>query len=101
MRPILLALCFVGLIGCSTPNPVPKATASAYEQVTCGMTRDQVYALLGQPESVEPAGDLMHCRRATWSIPHGVHGVGHWTILYTGDTVGTVKTCHATIGLSH
>ena|SRR5690242_4505372 len=95
MKNIILTLCVVGLAGCSTPNPNPKATEAAYDKVKCGMSRDQVYSLLGHPESVEPEGDIMHCRTATWSIPHDTHGSGHWTVMFTGDTVATIKTGHA------
>jgi hypothetical protein len=101
MKYIALAVCVGVLSGCSTPNPSPKATAAAYEQVTCGMSRKQVYELLGQPQSVEPAGDIEHCRSATWGIPHDSHGWGHWTAAFTGDIVTEVKMGNATLTISN
>lgn len=84
------------MAGCSTPNPNPSSTAAAYSQLNCGMTREQVYALMGQPRSVDPAGDVGHCRRATWGIPHDSHGWGHWTVNFAGDTVAGISTSQAT-----
>ncbi len=98
---IALLLAVILAAACSTPNPNPDATVSAYEQVQCGMTRDQVYALLGDPRSTEPAGDVAHCRKATWGIPHGSHGWGHWTVIFQDDTVTGVETGHATVSASH
>jgi SmpA / OmlA family len=97
MKNIVLALGFVLFVGCSTPNPNPKANYAAYEQLKCGMSREQVYELLGQPQSVQPQGDIAHCREATWGIPHDAHGRGHWTLTFAGDTVTKVKTGHAVI----
>ena len=65
------------------------------------MSREQVYALLGQPQSVKPAGDVEHCRTASWGIPNDAHGQGHWTVVFTGDTVTTVDTTLATYAVSH
>ncbi|HEX3797651.1 MAG TPA: outer membrane protein assembly factor BamE [Verrucomicrobiae bacterium] len=83
----IILLVLVIASGCSTPNPSAKATQAAYEQVKPGMSRQQVYALLGQPRSVRPEGDIDHCHTAVWGIPHGSHGWGHWTIEFSGDTV--------------
>ena|ERR1700677_203660 len=91
MKYIILALLVIAS-GCSSPNPNPNATAAAYEQVKVGMSRQQVYALLGQPRSVQPEGDVDHCRKAVWGNPHDSHGWGHWTIKFTGDTVTDINT---------
>ena len=95
----MLAVCVVGLVGCATPNPNLRANGAAYDQVACGMSREQVYALLGPPRATQPAGDIDHCRTATWSIPHHAHGWGHWTVAFAGDTVTWVETDHATVTL--
>ena len=97
MKQILLILSAVWLAGCSTPNPTPGATAAAYEQVKCGMNRQDVLALLGPPQSFQPGGDVNRCESATWSIPHDAHGRGHWTISFTGDTVTGVDNAYATV----
>ena len=98
---IVLIVCALGLTGCSTPNRNPKATTAAYEQVKGGMTRDQVYALLGQPQWVEPEGDVAHCHTAKWTIPHNSHGWGRWIITFDGDAVTGVNHYDATISFSH
>lgn len=95
LKRIALAVCIIGLSGCGTPNPSPKATAAAYEQVKSGMSRQEVYALLGPPRSVKPAGDVDHCQSATWGIPHDSHGWGHWTVYFGGDAVSGIDTGHA------
>jgi hypothetical protein len=100
MKYLAFSLCFIGLLGCSTPNPNTQATLSAYEQVRSGMTRSEVYTLLGQPQSVEPAGDAAHCRKATWSIPSESRGRGHWTVTFAGDTVTGVKSSRAIVSVS-
>jgi hypothetical protein len=104
MKYIVLAVLIVAS-GCSTPNPNPKATTVAYEQVKIGMSREQVYALLGQPKSVRPSGDIDHCQTATWSIPHDANGWGHWTVKFSGDTVSDISTTattgSASASLSH
>jgi hypothetical protein len=100
MRHIIIVLCLLGLVACSTPNPNHLATAAAYEQVRCGMARAEVYALLGEPRSCDPAGDVAHCRQAKWSIPHKSRGSGHWTVTFAGDTVTGVKTSHAIVSVS-
>ena len=92
----MLAVLVAALAGCSTPNPNPAATAAAYGQVKVGMTRQQVYALLGPPRSVRPAGDVEHCQTAKWSsIPHdsrGWHcGWGSWKVEFTGDKVSDIS----------
>ena len=96
MKYIALVILIVAS-GCSTPNPnpSPKATAAAYEQVKLGMSRQQVYALLGQPESVQPSGDFDHCRTATWGVPHDSHDSGHWAVGFSGDTVSEINTVAA------
>jgi hypothetical protein len=91
MRYAVFVVLVAALCGCSTPNPNPAATAAAYDQVKVGMTRQQVYALLGPPKSVRPAGDMEHCQTATWGIPHGTHGWGHWKVKFTGDSVSDVS----------
>jgi hypothetical protein len=91
MKHTIMVLCLVGLVACSTPNPNHHATADAYQQVQCGMARTEVYALLGEPQSCDPAGDVAHCRQATWSIPHKTRGRGHWTVTFAGDTVTGVS----------
>src|SRR5690349_3865425 len=100
MRYAVLLLLAAVLSGCSTPNPHPTATGSAYDQVKVGMTRQQVYALLGPPRSVRPAGDVEHCQAAIWGIPHDSHGWGHWTVKFNGDTVSDVSASHATVSAS-
>src|SRR5690349_15067858 len=89
MKHILFAVLAVSLLGCSTPNPNPKATEAAYHQVKAGMTREQVNALLGPPKTVRPAGDVDHCQIAKWGIPHDVHGWGSWKVTFSGDTVAS------------
>jgi hypothetical protein len=89
MKYIMLAILAVSLSGCSTPNPNPKATKTVYDQVKIGMTREQVYALLGPPKTVRPAGDVEHCQIAKWGIPHDVHGWGSWKVTFSGDTVAS------------
>ena len=96
MRYVVFVVLVAALNGCSTPNPNPAATAAAYEQVKVGMTRQQVYALLGPPKSARPAGDLEHCQTATWSIPHDSHGWGVWKVKFAGDTVSDVSPNQAT-----
>jgi hypothetical protein len=96
----LLAVCVVALSGCSTPNPSPKATDAAYEQLNRCVSREQVYALLGPPQSMQPAGDVDHCRTATWSIPHDARGWGDWTVTFAGDTVAGVKEGRAIVTIS-
>ncbi|EEF60156.1 outer membrane protein assembly factor BamE domain-containing protein [Pedosphaera parvula] len=91
MKYILFAVLGVSLLGCSTPNSNPKATAAAYDQLKVGMTREQVYALLGPPKSVQPMGDVEHCQIAKWGIPHDVHGWGSWKVTFSGDTVTDVS----------
>lgn len=98
---IVIGVVVLAVSGCSTPNPNTEATASSYEQVKVGMSREEVYALLGEPRSTEPVGDVEHCRSATWSIPHGSHGWGHWTVTFTQNTVTGVKTGHATVSGFH
>ncbi len=92
----LLAVILLALVGCGTPNPNPQATEAAYQQVKPGMSRREVYALLGPPKSVEPAGDIAFCRVATWSIPHDSHGWGSWKVTFIGDNVSDVSESHAT-----
>lgn len=91
----MFAVLGVSLLGCSTPNPNPNATAAVYEQVNVGMNRAQVYALLGPPKTVRPVGGVEHCEIAKWPIPHDVHGWGGWKITFSGDTVTEVSTSHA------
>jgi len=98
-RPVI-ALCAMLLAGCSTPNPNPKATAAVYEQIQSGMTRRQVYDLLGPPRSVNPPGDFWRCQSAMRSIPHDSHGSGHWTVYFGGDTVASVDHIAATVTIS-
>jgi hypothetical protein len=100
MKSIVLAVLVVAS-GCSTPNPNPKATTAAYEQVKIGMSREQVYALLGQPKSVRPSGDIDHCRTAIWSIPHDSHGWGHWTVKFSGDMVSDMSNTAATYSATY
>jgi hypothetical protein len=95
MKHIAAAVWLVLMVGCSTPNPHPTATTTAYEQVKAGMTRAQVYALLGPPKWVQPAGDIEHCEKARWGIPHDQHGWGRWTVTFDGDKVSGVSTSHA------
>lgn len=97
MKAIIFAIGISALSGCSTPNRNPSATDAAYEQLKGGMTREQVYALLGQPKSVQPPGDIAHCQTATWSIPHNSHGWGHFTITFDGDGVVGINYARATI----
>jgi hypothetical protein len=87
MKSIVFAVLVIALSGCSTPNPNPAATEAAYGRVRVGMTRSQVYALLGPPKSVRPAGDTEHCRTAKWSIPHDSRGWGSWKVTFSADTV--------------
>jgi hypothetical protein len=98
---IILIVCALGLIGCSTPNRNPKATTAAYEQLKYGMSREEVYALLGQPQSVEPVGDVAHCHTARWTIPHNSHGWGRWTITFDTDAVTGIKHNNATVSFGH
>ncbi|HEX3799745.1 MAG TPA: outer membrane protein assembly factor BamE [Verrucomicrobiae bacterium] len=101
MKYIILAfLIIASTSGCSTPNPSTKATQAAYEQVKPGMSRQQVYALLGQPRSERPEGDIDHCHTAVWGIPHGSHGWGHWTIEFSGDTVTGVTSGYVHVSAS-
>jgi hypothetical protein len=100
MKIIVLAFFLIAITGCSTPNPHSSATNAVYEQVTTGMTRTQVYALLGPPRSVRPGGDVDHCKSAIWGIPHNSHGWGRWTVHFDGDTVSEVSTAHATTSFS-
>jgi hypothetical protein len=100
MKHLAFILCLVGVVGCSTPNPNAQATQSAYEQVRCGMSRSEVYTLLGQPQSVVPAGDAAQCREATWSIPKDSQGHGHWTVTFAGDTVSGIKSRRAILSFS-
>jgi hypothetical protein len=103
MKYIVLALSLVAIAGCSTPNPHSSATNAAYYQVTMGMTRAQVYALLGPPRSMRPGSDFDHCKSATWGIPHNSHGWGRWTIRFDDDAVSKISTAHAitTFSTSH
>ena len=102
MRRFLISLCVAGfLAGCSTPNPNPAATTSAYAQVQCGMTHQQVFALLGPPRTVRPPGNVDRCQSATWSIPHDAHGVGHWTVYFIGDSVSSVNNAYAVMTLGY
>lgn len=87
------------LAGCSTPNPNPAATSNAYAQVQCGMTHQQVFALLGSPRAFKPPGNIDHCQSATWSIPHDTHGVGHWTVCFIGDSVTSVDNTYTVMTL--
>jgi hypothetical protein len=96
MKYIMFAVLGVSLMGCSTPNPNPKATAAVYDQIKAGMSRGQVYELLGPPKSVRPAGDVEHCKIAKWGVPHDSHGWGGWKVTFSGDTVTDVSTSHAT-----
>src|ERR1700744_193041 len=93
---ILFALLVASLCGCSTPNANPKATAAAYDQVKVGMSREQVYSLLGSPKSENPAGDLAHCQTAIWGMPHDGRGWGHCKVDFNGDTVSGVDTSYLT-----
>ncbi|HYG33268.1 MAG TPA: outer membrane protein assembly factor BamE, partial [Clostridia bacterium] len=97
MKNIILVLLLTFLAGCSTPNPTSHATAAAYDQVKVGMSREQVYALLGPPKKVRPAGDAEHCRVAIWGIPHDTHGWGRWRVKFNGDTVTDVGTSQAIV----
>ncbi len=101
MKNILFAALLVLLSACSTPNLSPQATAATYEQVKSGMSRDQVYSLLGPPKSVRPKGDVAHCQIASWGIPHDSHGWGRWKVKFSGDTVTEVSTVHAVTSYSH
>ncbi|MDD5138721.1 MAG: hypothetical protein PHY43_00500 [Verrucomicrobiales bacterium] len=91
MKLLIFAFCVTLLIGCSTPNPDPGATAVVYEQFMHGIDsgqvyrRQDVYILLGKPHSVKPPGDIYHCRTATWKIPHDVSGWGHLTVVFSND----------------
>jgi hypothetical protein len=97
----IFALLFAALLaGCSTPNPNPSATANAYEQVKQGMSRQQVLALLGTPRTFKPPGNFDQCESATWSIPHGSHGFGHWIVYFSGDSVTGVGYAQATVTFS-
>src|SRR5579872_5880001 len=87
IKNVFLALCIAVMAGCGTPNRNPGATSAAYEKVKCGMSRKEVFELLGPPRSVQPDGDIEHCQSATWGIPHDAHGRGHWTVNFAGDTV--------------
>lgn len=100
MRRILFAILAVVVVGCSTPNPHPGATEATYEKVQAGITRQQVYELLGPPKSVQPRGNVEHCQTATWGIPHNCHGWGYWKVEFAGDTVSGVSTCRATVSAS-
>ena len=101
MKYIMLAVLGVSLFGCSTPNPDPKATEAAYDQVKVGMSREQVYALLGPPKSVRPTGDVEHCKIAKWGVPHDGHDWGVWKITFSGDTVTDVSTSETTASASY
>ena len=104
MKYIMLAVLGVSLLGfgCSTPNnPNSKATEAAYEQVKVGMSREQVYALLGPPQSVRPAGDVEHCKIAKWGAPHDSHGWGVMKVTFTGDTVTDISTSQTTASASY
>jgi hypothetical protein len=90
-----LAVMFAA-VGCSTPNPHPQATAEAYKKVQVGMTRHEVYALLGAPRSTRPAGDIQQCEIAVWGIPHDSHGWGRWKVVFDGDRVSDVTPLEAT-----
>lgn len=74
------------LAGCATPNPYPPATLLVYKQVQQNIMngrfydRREIYALLGEPSSFHPPGDINHCHTASWKIPHGTHGWGHLKI---------------------
>ena len=81
------------LSACSTPNANPTATAAAYEQIKVGMTRAQVYALLGPPKTVQPTGPTEVAR---WGIPHDRHGWGTSKVTFENDKVTKVSSNHAT-----
>lgn len=89
--------------GCSTPNPNPGATAVIYEQFERGMksnqvySRQDVYALMGRPYSVEPPGDIYHCQTATWKIPNDVSGWGHLTVVFSNDIAFSYDTAQMTV----
>src|SRR5262249_40583086 len=90
MKYILYVVLGISLLGCSTPNPNAKANTAAYNQVKVGMTRAQVFELLGPPKTTEPADDVDHCKIAKWGIPHDAHGWGGWKVTFSGDTVTDV-----------
>lgn len=85
------------LAACSTPNPRPGASDTAYDRIKEGMSRHEVYELLGPPRSTSPAGDADHCQTAIWSIPHNSRGWGRWTVNFNGDVVASVGTDHAIV----
>ena len=89
---------FLGLPSASTLNAQPLAAGLG--QYRFGMTRQQVYELLGLPRKVRPVGDVEHCQTAVWGIPHDSHGWGHWTVKFNGDTVSDVSATHATASAS-
>lgn len=97
MKGILVLLGAVLLTGCSTPNPYPHATSEAYAQVKPGMSRQQVFEMLGTPRSFRPPGNINLCESATWSIPHDSHGFGHWTVHFAGDSVASVSEAQAMV----
>jgi hypothetical protein len=97
MRTHLFIVSLIFLAACSTPNPRSGASDAAYDRIKEGMTRHEVYDLLGPPCSTDPTNDADHCRTATWSIPHNSRGWGHWTVNFNGDVVANVDTDHAIV----
>ena len=97
MRIYIFMASLILLTACSTPNPRPCADDAAYDRIKPGMTRHEVYELLGPPRSISPANDMNHCETAIWSIPHNSRGWGHWTVTFTGDLVASVDTSHAIV----
>ena len=84
-RAIAILLLTVALAACS------KATPENYAKLDAGMTRDQVYAILGTPDDISShAIGGLTTESATWKGPHNtieVRFVGDK--LLTRDIEGT------------
>jgi hypothetical protein len=78
LKQVAIALLVCGvLVGCSTASPNPSASPAAdphrYTELAPGMTKDEVVAKLGPPNSFSDLGTIILLQWSDYDSPHPIH----------------------------